>query len=92
MCTLTVCGLLVRFWYKGSVGNLGVLGGGFRLGEAQGGWCSVQGCVPAILDQTGHGPAQRIDLTPTERYPVAERTDAAEELARLLSGMDAAAK
>jgi transposase-like protein len=46
----------------------------------------------AILDRTGHGPAQRIDLTATERYPVAERADAAEELARLLSGMDAAAK
>ena len=46
----------------------------------------------AILDRTGHGPAQRINLTAAERYPVAERAEAAEDLARLLSGMDAAAE
>ena len=45
----------------------------------------------AILDRTGHGPAQRIELQARAKVRV-DREDATEELARLLSGMDAAAK
>ena len=45
----------------------------------------------AILDRTGHGPAQRIELQARARGWV-DREDATEEPARLLSGMDAAAK
>ena len=46
----------------------------------------------AILDRTGHGPAQRRAPTATKRDPVVERADTTEALTWLRSGMEAAVK
>ena len=46
----------------------------------------------AILDRTGHGPAQRIDLTAQPRFPTSERESDVEELKRVLESLEAAAK
>jgi len=45
-----------------------------------------------ILDRSGHGTTQRIDLSGVPRYPTEEKQDQVLELERLLSGMQAAAK
>ena len=41
----------------------------------------------AILDRTGHGPAQRIDLASQPLHPVEEEESEIEELERVLAGL-----
>ena len=45
----------------------------------------------AVLDRTGHGPAQRIELASVENYPTDAAEDLVEGLRKVLAGIDTVA-